>query len=255
MTSVPAPLVNNVSPPPRRRRWRRWLVALCLMAVVAWFARSVILGPIVARVVAHQLGLALNGAATVNQASGGWLNDMQLTGVVAQGSPLGPVPLVAVRQVKATYTQRLLFGELDGLRSVTMEGFELDLDLRGRKPEQAAVSENWPALLQIIPQPFPLIDIRGKIQLMLPQGHTIAIEDFALTSEQDQIALRVPVVRINDTVSLPIVVELRRVEPHRLQLVRLLYFFNDGRTRTPQNQQCFEIVVLYVRVKKGLNHV
>ena len=205
---------------PRRRRWRRWLVVLVVMMALAWFCRSVLLGPMVARIIAQELGLALNGAATVRKASGGWLNYIQLDGVVAQGSPLGPVPLVAARKIKATYGHELLFGELAALRSLVVDGFEIELDLRTSQRASTASEDAWPVFLRDIPQPFPWLDVRGNMQIQLPQDNHITVENLHVTSEADTLALRVPAIRINDTVSLPMVIELTRVERERLHLVR-----------------------------------
>jgi hypothetical protein len=60
-----------VKKPQRRRRWLRWLIVCSVLLVIAWFARSALLGPIVARLIAHEMSIALGGAATINKASGG----------------------------------------------------------------------------------------------------------------------------------------------------------------------------------------
>ncbi len=206
----------------RRRLRKRWLLCILLLCGGVWLARGILFGPIVANLAAHKLGQTLEGSATVQSASGGWLQDAQFNNVAAQGSSLGVVPLFAARKIKATYDYELLFGNLQALRSLAVDGLELELDLRGRSGNSEATSESekWPALLMHVPQPFPHVSINGDIHIQLPQENKIGIEDLNLESTDNTLAIQIPSIQINDTLSLPIVVELARDLPDRMRLIR-----------------------------------
>lgn len=199
------------APHPRRRRRWPWIVAALLL--VAFLLRGPLLAPVVTRVVASHLAQAIEGQAQVADAGGGWLSDAQLSGITAE-APLGIVRQVLIRSAQATYGLGIITGDLGSLRSLTLDGVDATIDLRGSGGGGGVL----PPLLELLPTPLPHATLIGDIRLLLPDRE-VRLSQLHLTLSGDQVSLDVQV-QVAATEPLHVVAAFRRPTADTLRLER-----------------------------------
>lgn len=162
------------TPPRKPRRSKRWLwLAAGAVVIGLWLARSLLLGPVVARIAAAELGKATGGQARIARATGGWLGDAQLEGVALQGQGWS----VQVRRIEADYGFALLRGDASALHSLSVSGVEAMLDLDALP--KSADRQRWPAVLAQLPESLPTLRLDGDVTLRIA-GRELRVEGIEL---------------------------------------------------------------------------
>lgn len=192
----------------RRRRWP-WVVAAVL--VVAFLLRGPLLAPVVAQMVAKQLAQAIDGQAEVAGAGGGWFFDAQLTGIRAE-APLGTVRRLHVRSLAATYGLGLFGGDPGALRSLTLDGIDATLDLRG------GGGGVIPPLLELLPSPLPQASLTGEV-LLLTRDREVRLSQVALHTSGERVTLAAQV-QVADSDMLQVSAAFTRPTADTLRLER-----------------------------------
>lgn len=199
------------APARRRRRWP-WIVAAVLL--VAFLLRGPLLAPLVTRVVASQLANAIDGQARIDAAGGGWFTDAQLSGLSAEASS-GKLRSLRIRSLHATYGPAIFTGELSALRTLTLDGVEATIDLRGG-------GEAWngvvPPVLEWLPRPLPQVVCTGEIRLLLPERE-VRLSDLRLALDGDDVSLAVRV-QVADAAAQHVVATFKRHARDSLRLER-----------------------------------
>ncbi len=191
------------------------------MGAVAWFARSALFGPLIARSVAHAINAHLDGHATIASADGGWMHDASLRSVDIASRP-GAVPSWQIKTavVAATYDLGLLRGHLSALRSVHISG----LNASGDFPLVAAPSAEfprWPGVIAQLPEMFPDISIDGDLAFQLG-SHQVTAHGLSLTGSGDHVAVTVVALSVAGMPPQPLRVSLRRTALDSLALAEPL---------------------------------
>lgn len=154
--------------PVRRRRFRWIVLAILVVLGGAWLGRGWWLEPWIARRVAAALSDTLGGPVTIAQVSGSWWRQVTVSGVAATELTATPLRTLHLEQVEASYGLGIITGNLQHLRTLTVRGAEVEIDLRQRPP--SAPSETWAPFLASVPQPLPEIRIDGRWLLRLDAG-------------------------------------------------------------------------------------
>jgi hypothetical protein len=155
-----------------RRRWRTVLLAVVVVLGAAWWFRSPLLGPLVARTAAGAIASAIDGQAGVARATGGWLGDAALHGISASGGPHSPLRRLEAGRIAASYHPGLLLGRLQSVQTITAENVLVDLDLDRSTPTRSAPAA-WPPLLAGLGGSLPQVQAGGDLRLALA-GHRLA---------------------------------------------------------------------------------
>ncbi len=163
------------TPPRQSRRLRRWLwLAAGVIVIGLWLARSLLLGPVVARIAAAEVAKATGGQARIARATGGWLGDAQLEGVALQGQGWN----VQVRRIEADYGFALLRGDASALRSLSVSGIDATVDLDGQSTSSG--QQPWPAVLARLPESLPRLRLDGGVTLRVA-GRELRVEGIDLS--------------------------------------------------------------------------
>ena len=217
-----------ILPPPPRRRWR-WLGVGLLLLFLIYFLRGPLFAPLVKRVVTAQLAKAISGSVVITEVSGGWFTDVRVQGIEVNGEPLGPLPHVHITDLSATYGFSIFTGDFFALRSLTMKGLALTLDLRAVGKGAGVV----PPLLAMLPTPLPSAIVSGDIRLILPAGEvlladssftvtatTIALDTVIHVAQTEPVHVQASFTRTSaDTIRLDHVVTLGATSVEALELV------------------------------------
>jgi hypothetical protein len=198
-----------------RRRWRAVLLAAMVMLGAAWWFRSPLLAPLVARAAAGAIGRAIDGQAEVAWAAGGWLEDAALHGLSASGGARSPLRRLEAARISADYRPDLLLGRLGALQTLAAEGVLVDLDLDRTPPTRTAPAP-WPPLLAGLGGSMPRVQAGGELRLALA-GHRLA-SDWSLAGGGTDLRLHLAGLRLDDgtPASGDLALVLRR--PGRLEL-------------------------------------
>lgn len=163
------------APPRQPRRYRRWLwLAAGAVVLGLWLARSLLLGPLVARIAAAQVAEAIGGQARIARAGGGWLGDAQFDGVELQGTGWS----VQARRIEADYGFALLRGDASAVHALSVSGVEARLDLDAQP--KSADQRPWPAVLARLPESLPRLRLDGDLTLRTA-GRDLRIEGIELS--------------------------------------------------------------------------
>ncbi len=199
---------------PARRRRRRWPWVVLALVIVGFLLRGPLLAPLVTRVAAAQLAKGIHGEASVAEASGGWLSDLQLSGIVA-AAPLGVVPQLKIASLRASYGPGIVSGDLTAVRSLHLEGVDAVIDLRRQKDDGAGMV---PPLLELLPTPLPEASLRGEVLLRLPRSD-VRLSALQVTVAARSLALEV-MVQVDDAAPVRVVAAFTRPSADTLQLDR-----------------------------------
>jgi hypothetical protein len=176
----------GVPPLPSRGRRRRWRLALLLVVVLlacAWIAREMLLEPLLVRLA--------EGAA----AERGWkleigsVEGLSLRGIGVRDTrveplePTSPVRSIRVRKVACKIDlAELLKGRVSGLRSISAEGIEADLDLT-RSPEPSSAGGG---IAIEIPAYLPRVDVSdSSVRASLANGKEVLLEGIEIHAGED----------------------------------------------------------------------
>ncbi len=183
MTVVPE-RPQPLSPRQSRRRWRWFFVVLLLLLLTVYFFRGPLFAPLIKHVMTAQLAKAIAGHVEIADVSGGWITDARVQGIEINGEPLGSLPHLHITDFSATYGLGIFTGDFSALRTLTIEGLALTLDLRAVGEGNGVV----PPLLAMLPTPLPSASVSGDIRLILPAGEVL-LADSRFTVTATNIAL------------------------------------------------------------------
>ena len=202
-----------LSPRKSRRRWR-WLGVGLLLLLVVYFLRGPLFAPLIKRVVTAHLAEAIAGKVVIAEINGGWFTDARAHGIEVNGEPLGLLPQLHITDVSATYGLGIFTGDFSALRSLTIEGLALTLDLRAAGEGTGMI----PPLLALLPTPLPSATVSGDIRLILPAGEVL-LADSRITVTATNIALAT-VMRVAQTEPVQVQASFTRTSADTVRLDR-----------------------------------
>ncbi len=200
-------------PAPKSQRRRRWFaLALVLLVLLGlWLVRSLLLGPIVARVVANAIGDAVGGQASIGAASGGWFGDARFSDVSIAAERWS----LTAQRIEALYGLRLLRGDVTALRRVSIAGLRVEAQLGDASGESAEAGQA--GSLPTLPAVLPELQVDGQVVLHLAD-EVLQLDGVVLAVHGDRLELEVTRIALGDrSMRLPRIV-LVRTAPDTLRL-------------------------------------
>ena len=173
--SMPNPTQDSPAARPRKRRWRilrRVVLGLLLLLAGLYLTRNQVLGPLAVSVAQSQFDEQFDCDLTVEEVSGNWFGNLQLSGVnLVRRSGDFPLARCQDATVALHYSLRsLLSGELAGLHSVELEAARLDIAPPASAEEQPAAVDRAPFELPVV---LPAVAI--SVQRLNVEGEGAAL--------------------------------------------------------------------------------
>ena len=166
------------------------LLAVVLVPVIAWLVRGWWLEPWLARYAGRELSRILGGTVTIEQLHGSWWRDASLHGLQGSALELGPLHSLEVDEAHVTYGWGLFRGDMSAIRTVTVSGATLTLDVRDNKPKDGPDDSGWAPFLAKLPQPLPDIHLTGDFVVLLEAGE-IRAREIRIAAKDDRIELTI----------------------------------------------------------------
>jgi hypothetical protein len=172
---MPNPTQDSPAARPRKRRWRilrRVVLGLLLLLAGLYLTRNQVLGPLAVSVAQSQFDEQFDCDLTVEEVSGNWFGNLQLSGVnLVRRSGDFPLARCQDATVALHYSLRsLLSGELAGLHSVELEAARLDIAPPASAEEQPAAVDRAPFELPVV---LPAVAI--SVQRLNVEGEGAAL--------------------------------------------------------------------------------
>ncbi|MEZ6194703.1 MAG: hypothetical protein R3F20_03085 [Planctomycetota bacterium] len=207
--------------PSRLRRLRRWTLRiigiLAAVLVLVYLFRDPLLGRPLGRLVAGRLGEVLGGRFEIDRIGGTWFTGLEVRGLRTIEAPTeGPVAGIAFDRLSLRYRLLDAFGPRPetALRSLVIEGLELDLDLTRPAPEPPDPGPtDLRALADRLPATLPEVDVAGRVGIRTAAGD-FAVRTLELETEGETLTLALDGVAAPEDLPVPL------ASTARLSLVR-----------------------------------